>query len=150
MVVWQGWPRLARRGNLVVVTDEQAPPVDLKPNAPVRVCFSEQRWLTKVRGRVLERESHTVKFLLVGHDEHVQRRGYVRVPLHQRTQVTITGREAAPLVAEAEVVDLSEGGFQLRSASPFSVGDAVQLQCDLNGTQRATDRSNRADMARRC
>ena len=28
---------------------------------------------------------------------------------------------------------MSEGGFQLRSQAPFTLGDMVQLQCSLNG-----------------
>ena len=131
VVVWQGHVSRAG-GNLVVVTDEQAPPVDLKPNAPVRVCFSEERWLTKVRGRVLERENHTVKILLVGHDERVQRRGHVRVSLNQETQVTVTHRDAEARTVDAEIVDLSEGGFQLRSSTPLAVGESVQLKCCLS------------------
>ncbi len=57
----------------------------------------------------------------------------MRVPVHQDTHVTISGRDAELRVVDAEGVDLSEGGCQLRSAVPFTVGDAVQLQCCLNG-----------------
>jgi hypothetical protein len=130
-VAWQG--RVTRAGgNLVVVTDEQVPPVDLKPNAPVRVCFSEERWLTKVRGRVLEREERTLKILLVGQDERIQRRGHVRAALNQRAQVTITGQRTPVQVVDAEIVDVSEGGCQLRSAAVLSSGDLVQLDCHLD------------------
>jgi len=133
VVVWQG--NVSRAGgNLLVVTGEQASPVDLKPNVPVRVCFSEQRWLTKVRGRVLEREERTLKILLVGQDERVQRRGHVRVTLSQPTQLTITRPGGASQVIAAEVVDISEGGCQLRAASALSGGDVVQLDCNLDGT----------------
>ncbi|HTD51106.1 MAG TPA: PilZ domain-containing protein [Acidimicrobiia bacterium] len=133
VVVWQG--NVSRAGgNLLVLTGEQAPPVDLKPNAPVRVCFSEQRWLTKVRGRVLEREERTLKILLVGQGERVQRRGHVRVAVSQPTQVTITHQGGASRVIDAEVVDISEGGCQLRADSALSGGDLVQLDCNLDGT----------------
>jgi len=133
VVVWQG--SVARAGgNLLVITGEQASPVDLKPNAPVRVCFSEQRWLTKVRGRVLEREERTLKILLVGQDERVQRRGHVRVALSQPTQLTITQQGNASRVIDAEVVDISEGGCQLRADSALSGGELVQLDCNLDGT----------------
>ncbi|MGA8090048.1 MAG: PilZ domain-containing protein, partial [Terracidiphilus sp.] len=133
VAVWHGCVTRAG-GNLVVLTDEHPPPVDLKPNAPVRVCFSEQRWLTKVRGRVLERDNHTVKILLVGQDERVQRRAHVRAPLHESTRVTVTRRDVEPQEVDADIVDVSEGGFQLRSQAPFFVGDAVQLTCTLNAT----------------
>jgi len=132
VVVWQG--RVSRAGgNLVVVTDEQAPPVDLKPNTPVRVCFSEQRWLAKVRGRVLERENHTVKILLVGQDERVQRRTHMRVPLRQDAQVMIRRRGTDARLDDAIVVDVSESGFQLQSDGPYTVGDSVQVTCCLSG-----------------
>jgi PilZ domain len=131
VVVWQGSVSRAG-GNLLVVTGEQAPPVDLKPNAPVRVCFSEQRWLTKARGRVLEREDRTLKLLLVGQDERVQRRGHVRVPLNQETRVTVTSPGSQPRVIDAEVVDVSEGGCQLRSATVLGGADTVQLDCNLD------------------
>ena len=132
VVIWEG--RVSRAGgNLVVVTDEQPPPVDLKPNAPVRVCFSENRWLTKVRGRVLERENRILKILLVGEDERVQRRGHMRVPLNEWTRVSITRRDTELQEIDAEVVDLSESGFQLRSTFPFMLGDLVQLTCPVRG-----------------
>jgi len=132
VVLWRG--NVARAGgNLVVITDEQAPPVDLKPNLPVRVCFSEQRWLSKARGRVLERDGTTVKFLLVGGDERIQRRRHVRVGVGQEVDVLVTSRDAGtPL--RAELLDVSEGGFQLASAVAFATGDSVQLTCVLNGT----------------
>ena len=131
VVVWQGSVSRAG-GNLLVVTGEQAPPVDLKPNAPVRVCFSEQRWLTKARGRVLEREDRTLKLLLVGQDERVQRRGHVRVPLNQEARVTVTSPGSQPRVIDAEVVDVSEGGCQLRTATALGGADTVQLDCALD------------------
>jgi hypothetical protein len=132
VVVWQGCVTRAG-GNLLVVAGDQPPPVDLKSNAPVRVCFSEERWLTKVRGRVLEREDRVVKILLVGAAERIQRRGHIRVSVSEQVEVSIARAESEPLIVPAEVVDVSEGGFQLRSATPFSLGDMVQLQCNLNG-----------------
>ena len=133
VVIWQG--RVTRAGgNLVVITDDQPPPVDLKPNAPVRVCFSEQRWLTKVRGRVLEREGRTVKVLMVGQDEHVQRREHVRAQVRQDLSVTVTRTGSDPHDVDAELVDVSEGGFRLRTASAFVVGDSVALHCTLKTT----------------
>ncbi|MGO9876094.1 MAG: PilZ domain-containing protein [Acidimicrobiia bacterium] len=132
VAVWQGSVSRAG-GNLLVVTDEQAPSVDLKPNAPVRVCFSEQRWLAKVRGRVLEREERSLKILLVGQDERIQRRGHVRVALNQKTQVTVMRQGSEPRVIDAEVVDVSEGGCQLRADAALSGGDVVELDCNLDG-----------------
>jgi len=134
VVVWQGSVSRAG-GNLLVVTDEQGPSVDLKPNTPVRVCFSEQRWLTKARGRVLEREARSLKILLVGQDERIQRRGHVRVALNQKTRVTVTRPGSEPQVVDAEVVDVSEGGCQLRADAALSGGDVVQLDCNLDGTR---------------
>jgi len=132
VVVWRG--RVARAGgNLLVITDEQVPPAELKPNAPVRVCFSEDRWLTKARGRVLERAERTLKILIVGHDERVQRRGHVRVPVNHETEVSVATGAAAPRLVTAEVVDLSEGGCQLRCAAPLTAGDSVELECSLDG-----------------
>jgi len=133
VVVWQG--KVARAtGALVVVTDETQPPFELKTNAPVRVCFSEQRWMTKAHGRVVERENRGLKIRLSGHSQRVQRRGHVRVPLNQRAQVTVLSRDGETRVVEAAVVDVSQGGFQLRSDGPFTVADSVQVQCVLNGT----------------
>jgi len=132
VVVWQG--RVSRAGgNLVVVSDPQPPPPELRPNTPVRVCFSEQRWLSKARGRVLERDGTTVKFLLVGGDERIQRRRHVRVGVGQEVEVVTTSRDAGT-ATRAELLDVSEGGFRLASPVGFGVGDSVQLTCVLNGT----------------
>jgi len=132
VVVWRG--RVARAGgSLLVITDELVPPAELKPNASVRVCFSEERWLTKARGRVLERAERTLKILIVGQDERVQRRSHVRIPVAIEARVSITTGTAPPRIVDAEVVDLSEGGCQLRGLGPVSAGDSVELECGLDG-----------------
>ena len=131
VAVWRG--RVARAGgNLLVVEDERPPPVDLKPNAPVRICFSEERWLTKVRGRVLEREGNNLKLLIVGPDERIQRRTHVRVAFHQTVQVSVASGSTSRVVL-GQVTDISEGGFQLRTETPLTVGESVQFTCCLNG-----------------
>ena len=83
VVVWQG-SGLARGRKPVGRHRRAGAPGRLETQRTGRVCFSEQRWLTKARGRVLEREDRTLKLLLVGQDERVQRRGHVRVPVESR------------------------------------------------------------------
>jgi hypothetical protein len=131
-VVWSGCVARAG-GSLLVVSAEKPPPIDLKPNAPLRVCFDEGRWLVKVRGRVLEREQNTLKILLVGREERVQRRTHIRVPVGQTTQVSVTSHDSGTRVVAAEIVDISEGGYQLSSNTAFAVGETVEATCDLNG-----------------
>jgi hypothetical protein len=132
IVAWHG--QITRAGgNVIVITDEQAPPAELKPNAPVRVNFSEGRWLTKARGRVLERVERGLKILIVGQDERVQRRSHVRVAVNQATQIAVASGGAAPRIVDAEIVDISEGGCRVRCGQPVAAADAVELAYDLDG-----------------
>ncbi len=119
-------------GGLVVATGDQAPPMELKPNSGIRLCFSDQRWFVKVRGRILERAERTLKIALVGSEERVQRRAHMRVPLAQQTHVTVMRKDRQPL--ECEMLDISEGGCALRAATPFKLGEWLQVNCVLNGT----------------
>ena len=95
--------------------------------------FSEERWLTKARGRVLERVERGLKILVVGQDEQVQRRSHVRVSMSQPTKISVASGNAAPKIVDAEIVDISEGGCRVRCPLPLAAADAVELECNLDG-----------------
>ena len=87
--------------------------------------FSEERWLTKARGRVLERVERGLKILVVGQDEQVQRRSHVRVSMSQPTKISVASGNAAPKIVDAEIVDISEGGCRVRCPLPLAAADAA-------------------------
>ena len=133
VVAWQGQV-IRAGGNVIVITDEQAPPAELKPNAPVRVNFSEERWLTKARGRVLERVERGVKILLVGQDERVQRRSHVRVPLSQATQISVAIGKRRTEDGRRRGRRHLRGRLPLCAARPpLAAADTVELECNLDG-----------------
>jgi len=131
--VWSG--RVVRAaGSLLVLSDDETAPPELRPSSPVRVGFGDGRWYVKVRGRVLERDDRTVKIGLVGQEQRIQRRTHLRVPMNQQTEVVWTRRGVSLPSFTAELVDVSEGGCRLLADVQLFAGDWVKLGCNLDGT----------------
>lgn len=116
----------------IVITGlyQHGTPIAVKKGDKINVYFTTERAAYEFESTVLQRIKKPIYFILIEEPEElkrIQRRDYFRLDLDGVIRLHKEKKDGSVMKKEAQLLDVSGGGVQIKTKKEFAEGDIIKL-----------------------